>query len=367
MRQRQQTRRAARPGRPGRLPGSVRRGWIAGGAVALALTAGAHRGETYRLLDNGATDNIVASESAVRWTSGAWAPGATLSWQITDAPEWARIFGSRRQFESAVDEALSHWSGIETADIRWSVSGTPGTATSTWTRDSSNQVFLHSDGAEWEDGAGLWFERDASAREWQISECDVGAPQRWLRDLGSRDPTSAAESAGFELRGWFAYCLGLDTSARMPYESVLRSFDTDDPSALVSHFSPWQREDDRNVGASLLRPRQGWLATVGAVAGTLVADGEPVSYAHVWAFRTNGGSDVRHPVGAFTNRAGAFSVEGLVPGEYVLWAHPVDSYVHRLAGLGGTKDVRDAILAQPVRVTAGGVARGLRITMQENR
>lgn len=360
MPQRNRTRGAKRPTRP------VRWGAAAAG-VALALTAGADRAETYRLLDNGAPDFVVGSESAIRWAPGVWGPGATLSWQIADSPEWARLFGSRREFESAVGEALSRWSNLETADIRWSVSGSSGAAISTWTRDSSNQVFFHSDGAEWENGAGLWFERDPSGREWQITECDVGAPRFWIDQFVGLDLATAARNAALELEESFARCLGLEISAALPYSDTLRPFDTADLSASVFHLAPWESKNDRRIGASLLRPREGWLATVGSIAGTLVSDGEPVSYAHVWAFRTNGSSDVRDPVGAFTDRAGAFSIEGLAPGDYALWAHPVNAWTHGLRILEATTGVRDAILAHPVGVTAGGVARGIRIPMRRGR
>lgn len=367
MRQRKRTSGEPPAKRPDRWRGPVRRGAAAGGALALALTAGADRGETYRLLDNGASDFVVGSESAIRWAPGVWGPGATLAWQVADSPEWARLFGSRREFESAVGEALSRWSNLETADIRWSVSGTPGAAISTWTRDSSSQVFFHSSGAEWENGAGLWFERDPSGREWQITECDVGAPRFWIDQFGGLDPATAAGIAVEELGNSFARCLGLEVSAEMPYSATLRPFDTDDLSSSEFHLTPWESREDRRIGASLLRPRAGWLSTVGSIAGTLVSDGEPVSYAHVWAFRTNGAGDVRDPVGAFTDRSGAFSIEGLAPGDYALWAHPVSARSHGLRLLEATIGVRDAILAHPVGVTAGGVAHGIRIPMRRGR
>lgn len=343
------------------------RGLLAAGIFAVALASGADRGEAYRLLDNGAADRVVASENAIRWAPGVWAPGATLSWQVADAPQWGTIFGSRRGIESAVEQGLSKWSDIETADIRWSVSGSGGPAVSTWTRDASNQVFFNSSGPDFESGAGLWFERDSSGRAWNISECDVGAPAHWINQFGGFDFDSAIGTAALELGNWFAYCLGLDPSATMPWSETLRQYDDEDLSRSVFHLSPWEREQDRRIGASLLRPRSGWLSTVGSVAGTLVSDGEPVSYAHVWAFRANGGSEVSQPVGAFSDRLGAFTIEGLTPGDYVLWAHPIAAWNHRLGAVGASTGVKDAILAHPVRVTGGGVARGNRITMQGNR
>ena len=123
------------------------------------------------------------------------------------------------------------------------------------------------------------------------------------------------------------------------------------------------------VGAALLRPRSGWLSSVGSVAGSLSVDGERVAYAHVWALRQQEYT-VGPPVGAFSNRSGEFLIEGLEPGYYLLWAHP--AVTNPPAGSpplfpGATRDVRDAVLLTAVRVSAGGTTSGIVIPMAPGR
>ena len=325
---------------------------VVGALAALGLAPGAPRSEAYRLYDNGAIDYVVASDEAVRWAPNIWGPGSNLSFGVADSPEWAAIFGSTAQFISAIEEGLARWGDIETADIRWSVSGTTGTSQGAWTRDGASTVFLNTSGDEYQRGAGLWFARDRSRAVWDIAECDIGVPRSWRSELQG---IGAAFASG-EFAKWFGYCLGLGVSARLPSAPSLDGFGT-----------PWTPTSDRDTGASLLRPRSGWRESVGSISGSVESDGEPASYTHVWAFRTNGSNGVGNPIGAFANRSGAFTIEGLPPGDYVLWAHPINGYDNRLAGAGIVADVGDAVLALPVTVTAGGTARGPRISMQRGR
>ena len=111
-------------------------------------------------------------------------------------------------------------------------------------------------------------------------------------------------------------------------------------------------EADDRIGASLLRPRSGWLAGTGSVAGTLRSNGEPVGYAHVWAVAANG------TVGVFSDRDGRFVIEGLSPGSYLFWATPMaqpSAHPRLVASMRGPPhaELRDTWRALPVRVEAG--------------
>lgn len=339
-----------RPARPS-LP------LLAGALAALGFAPGAHRSDAYRLLDNGAADYVVTSEQAVRWAPGVWDPGSTLSFQVAAAPEWTGILGSAARVVQAAEEAQTHWKDIATADIRWNVSDSPGAPVGTWTRDGVSSVFYHSAGSEHARGAGLWFARDPARAVWDITECDLGVPRSWVSEIGGFPREQRVFAAAQEMRSWFADCLGLGASARFPSAEGVGGYGT-----------PWNRTTDRQTGASLLRPGSGWRESVGSISGSVVADGDsgaqvPASYVHVWAFPTSGSS----PIGAFANRSGAFRIEGLPPGGYVLWAHPITGYEHRLAAAGAVTDVQDAVLALPVTVTAGRNAGGHRIPMRSGR
>ena len=125
--------------------------------------------------------------------------------------------------------------------------------------------------------------------------------------------------------------------------------------------------DDRTA-ASLLRPRIGWGNSVGSVSGRLEVEGAAAPYVHVYAIRSTA-AGMRDPVGAFANVRGEFLIEGLPPGEYILWALPVRYYWnhHHLVLEGAATDLKDAVVAHPVRVEAGRVTDGIEIPMRSGR
>ncbi len=344
--------------------------------LAFAGGPGSRRAEAYRLYDNGALDSVVGSTEAIRWSEEAWGPGATLSWSVGNDPEWAAIFGSQEEFESVLEEAFAAWSAIPNADIRWQLSRSDSTPPGTWVRDSASRVFFGSapDGSQ--GGVGVWFSRNASRHTWEIVECDVGAPSWWLESTA--ELADRRRWALWDFTDSFAACLGLGASASFPGSVHLR--ESEPPSGglqeRIDHFfsspqypSPvWPGTGhpslDQRIGASLLRPGTGWLASVGSVAGSLRAGGEPVPYAHVWALR-RGPAGAWNPVGAFTNRRGEFLIEGLEPGEYLLWAHPIRD--RRLVAAGARTDLKDAVFAHPAPISAGQTTQGISIVMGRGR
>ena len=349
--------------------------------VAIGLGSAPRRAHGYLLYDNGALDYIIGAEDAIRWAPDIWGPGATLDWRIEDSPAWTTLFGSTDNFAAAVSDALSRWADIPTADIRWRLAGTAETPATAVVRDSSNRVFLTRSYGE-RAGAGLWFARDRARHAWDIVECDIRAPQSWL--FWEEDGSTEAERLGRatdELVSSLRDCLGLAPPAGFPASRQLRASesDSDDATERNLHFwaspeydsavwkeAPMPTRDD-SIGASLLRPKQDWLAGVGGIAGSLRSGGEPVRYAHVWALPWDE-AGIGDPVGAFSDRSGAFLIEGLAPGAYLLWVHPIDSgRQERLAAAGATMDIRDAVLATPVRVEAGRVSGGIAIPLQGGR
>ena len=143
------------------------------------------------------------------------------------------------------------------------------------------------------------------------------------------------------------------------------------PTANETNEDSELTADDR-IGASLLRPQPGWRARTGSLAGRLVfEDGTPLPYGHVWAIQRDGTS-LRASAGGFSNGEGQFLIEGLPPGDYVLWSHPILS-ISSLApffgeeGATGALDLDDAIWPHLVRVEAGAVTSGPEIRMRKGR
>jgi len=128
---------------------------------------------------------------------------------------------------------------------------------------------------------------------------------------------------------------------------------------------------DDATGAALLRPAQGWLRTTGAISGSLLLDERPVSYTHVWAFPATAFPERGWPppVGAFSNRAGDFLIEGLEPGLYVLWISPLtERHAHfDLSGLAGPSVLAETVAPVPVRVEAGSITEVAPISTRRGR
>ena len=355
----------------------------------LSVAAVSTRSTAYVLYDNGASDWVVGSEDALRWSPEVWAPEATLLWHLEDAPEWTDLFGSSEALSDLVEDGLSGWSQIATADIQWEVAELASADTDG--RDFTNQVFLRRslstlgrDKANFGSSmttVHVWFALDTSTARpvWQLTECDVGLDQLRMEEYKSDYPDGLPNGIQWPLSKAFQTCLGLGDSGGYPGSRRIRetALDSFDAAVRQRHYydSPWHSSAvfgstsaDRSTGASLLRPDSEWLATVGSVSGSLSVDGEPVAYAQVWALRHDA-AGTGPPIGAYSNRSGEFLIEGLKPGNYLLWAHP--AHYRRLGTYvppaGATADVRDAVLLSAVRVRAGQVTSGISIPMEAAR
>ena len=364
-----------------------RRRLVLAGAMAAALGVGSgeRSAEAYLFYDSGALDYIVPSSEAIRWSAGAWGPGRTLVWEIEDGADWSLLFDSADSVAPFLSDALSVWSGIETADISWrlaSVAKPPESEETARFGDSRNRVFLERRGDYWRTGASIWWVRNRTREVWEITECDVGLPWHWwLDDEFQPEPDLDSEDLQQNITRFaaeeFGHCLGLHQPAVFPASPRLRlsTAENDHDWYWTPVWRPgsvmqwWEAPSpDDQVGASLLRPGRGWLSGTGTVAGFLETDGEPVPYAHVYAVRRTP-DGMRDPVGAFANARGEFLIEGLPPGDYVLWAHPIRYYWLQspLIQDDAETEVKDSVLAHPVRVEAGRNTEGITIPMQRGR
>ncbi len=349
--------------------------------ITVGLGSGGNPAGAYRLYDNGALDYIVGSDQAIRWSAEAWGPGQTLVWQVEDGPDWPLLFDSTQDIVPLAERALAAWSEVPTADISWRMAGVVEPGEGPRFGDSANRVFF--DGESGIGGAVIWWVRNHALDSWEIMECDVGIPGYWV-DWVDEDADAATRNVPLFLLKEFGHCFGLGRAALPPGSIGLRASAEDSSRQYFTSsavwlpwpaMSWWRRPDslspssDDRVGASLLRPRTGWPSSVGALSGTLEMEGQPVPYAHVYALRRSGGGEMRHPVGAFANAGGEFLIEGLPPGDYLLWAHPI-RFFHQhwpLIEGGGATDMKDTVLMHPVRVEAGAVTGGIAIPMRRGR
>ena len=361
------------------IPPATSRRWIRDAilvGVVIALPGPDVSG--YRFY-NGNTDLPPAAPAdAVHWDESVWAPGTMLTWVVAADPGWTAPWtdeaGAGRQPPLAspdqvvpyVAQALKTWSDIESADIRWEVSGVDANLDHAVRGDRRPTIFVDPE-AERGSYARLWMEWVAGT--WKMVDCDVPLA-----------PFAAAAVATdiwwtYVLIHEFGHCLGLSHAGAYPRINEGRGQDLRgafgiDPlmsygafSGDLVHLAP----DDR-TGASLLRPAPGWTGTVGGISGVVTAPDDPAPFVQVFAIRFSDGV-ARGAVGGFTNEEGAFLLAGLEPGPYVVWAGPLNvlgAHGDLLAG-GPVLDVGEWALMTPVTVRAGGTTDGIEIVLSRAR
>ena len=353
--------------------------YSAGGGHAHGSAAGGR----YLLYDN-------------RWHPSVWPPGDTLVFYLSSA-NWPENAGmTPEEVKDLLNQMLAEWSDIPTADILWRVDGPlniePG-------RDGRNIFFLDPGSAHGGRSGGSW--TDQINGVWGIVEADhsLGRPEEavsFTRSQYDRSPWPyIANEMGMHPLG---HTLGLGHAASFPgarsCPGPTYAVDTCGPvngdygywrrvsgawaldpimSYGITSIMSWTengrtlRLDDR-IGASLLRPRPGWLATTGTITGSVrTEDGRSVPHIHIWAVRpsTTGRMD---GVGAFADRNGSFEIQGLPPGDWILIAHPdLDWLANPWFYYERQGELLDEMLLYPVRTRAGQTTGGVQITMARGR
>ena len=119
----------------------------------------------------------------------------------------------------------------------------------------------------------------------------------------------------------FGHALGLQhtwTAAAMS-QDVIRN---------TSRARPIDADDIASL--SELYGTAGWTADTGSISGTVTVNGQPWNMASVVAIPPQGPA-----VSALTNPDGSYTINGLTPGQYLLYAHPLppDAVTHTNTGL----------------------------------
>ena len=344
--------------------------------VAIALPGPEAHG--YRFFGAVNEDPYPPPASGARlWDEAIWAPGEMLTWMVADHPGWTSSwtdstgamrqppFGSPADVVPFVRTALEAWSGIRTADIRWEVSGVDAGLDDADRGDGRPTIFVDPE-AERGSYAGRTSKRIDGV--WKTVDCDVPlAP--FAAAAIAQDPWWT-----FVLIHEFGHCLGLAHAGAYPRinegrDQDLRGSFGIDPLMSYGTFTGdlvHLALDDR-VGASLLRPAPNWEPSTGAIAGNVNSGEGPAPFVQVFANRVSGGV-AAGAVGSFTNEEGAFVIEGLEPGRYLLWAGPLNVLLAHGSMLAQAElDAAEQALLVPVTVTRGAVADGVEISLRATR
>ena len=321
------------------------------------------------------------------WDPQVWGPGETLVFHLSSA-NWPEEAGmTPEEVRDLLQERFDEWSAIPTADISWHVELTdaelePG-------KDGKNIFFW----AEKVYGGNVWYEERNGV--WWRHELDQHLKDlRTPRELYDRSPLhSIANSIGQHEIGHFMleHSGTFPVSRRCPgppntsagcgpangdldyWREVSGAWELD---PIMSYGASGQlswnaqggllRLDDR-IGASVYRPSRTFFETTGAIAGSILADGEPVHGIHVWALRQTEEGLV-DGVGSFADENGEFLIQGLPPGDWILLAHPDLAWLaNPWAFYEKQGEFLDVMLLRPVRAAAGQTTRGIEINMLRGR
>jgi hypothetical protein len=347
-------------------------------AALVAWSAGPRPSQGYRFLYDHHGDfayrvghRFRGIQNRLTWDPAIWPPGGTLTFVLVDSPDWQVELGVVRE---AAEEAMAVWSRLATADIRWQLGGTVPA-------DENLRVL---------------------SRISPTDEATIRSTHVHIERLPGSDPDVKntivscnilvgpnIASSGHDLLKWIlvhelGHCLGL----HHPDESV-PGYSERASSGYWQGYKPpsgWARQpimaqgfydaspgltlDDR-VGASLLRPRAGWIERTGTIRGNVLVEGEPVPLVHVLATRLGPDGAPEESVGRFTDIRGEFYIEGLPPGDYALLVRPIlrGDLLHPVVSVHipiRSLHLRTTFRTAPVSVVASRIAGPITLTMRRD-
>ena len=300
--------------------------------------------ETFDLQDLGRANH--GSAPIDLWDPEVWGPGRQLSFALVDHSLWD-LWGGFDEVQRVGREAMQAWSDIGTADIRWELVGgkvggaDPGPSVARILPDSREST-----GTRIRYGAnGL------------ITECEI-----IMHVHNSVNPTDL-------LRGLFmhelGHCLGLHHPANFPRNAP----GIPEPAAWrdvqIMSGSGGRLTWDDQVGASLLRPDEGWIKNTGVIWGNvLLESGDPAARAVIVATRIAADGEMIEALTRITDRGGVFVIGGLEPGRYTLRVQPMRRVAGDFRDLEVDLGIRATVRAAPVRVSAGARTGPITLTVR---
>lgn len=325
-----------------------------------------------------------AAEPNMFWSPEVWPPNGVLSFVIEDSTRWILDIEEVRRI---VEEAMAFWSAIPSADIRWEVARIVSVEESRVSGLGPMAIRIRDFGNT---GTLLTYRKEPPAlADWERAEivgCRVGV-----------SPFSTADAMREYLYPVMVHelghCLGLAHTGTLVDRDLRAAFGLSDDYNLEGHLTwddrpAWWRPEpimngalwggwagpgpampsDR-IGASLLRPRPRWLASVGSLYGNaLLEDGEGASFVQILVSQLRDDGTLAESFVRFTDPSGVFVVGGLDPGRYMLQARPIIRdlrwFQQERVRLGAAVAVRPTVRAAPVVVSAGRRAGPITLTMR---